>query len=441
MCADRRPRILVEPSDYTFHNLGDIAMLETAIDRLASLWPSVGILVLTDDPRGLRRHRGTTGVVQPLDRAIKDDWLAHDARREAPVARDRIAGRALTSGRGLSYRWPILGRRFRHPLGRSFGEQVAAADLILVSGMGGITDWFEEYSLDLLETVALAQWYGRPTALMGQGIGPIDRPRLLARCREVLAQVDLIALREGRTATPLLASLGVPEDRVMITGDDAVEAAFARRPPSLGPHLGLNVRVGWYSGVDDGLVERLGTIISASVLRLAARVVSVPVSRTPGEEDDVTFRRLLGGDRGDHHRDDDVSTPAGLIARIGTCRVVVTGSYHAGVFALAQGIPSICLVGSSYYDAKFEGLAELFGKGAVVVRIDDRLETELPRQLERLWLAAERLRPGLLGAAKAQIRAGHTAYERLVTLVERGARGRPELWRTPLSTIARRGGS
>ena len=38
--------------------------------------------------------------------------------------------------------------------------------------------------------------------------------------------------------------------------------------------------------------------------------------------------------------------------------VEVTGSYHAGVFALAQGIPVVGLLQSAYYEQKFIGHSE-----------------------------------------------------------------------------------
>src|SRR4051794_6870813 len=47
-------RILVEPSDYTFRNLGDLTLLRAAVSRLAGLWPNAAIKVMTDVPDELR---------------------------------------------------------------------------------------------------------------------------------------------------------------------------------------------------------------------------------------------------------------------------------------------------------------------------------------------------------------------------------------------------
>ena len=53
-----------------------------------------------------------------------------------------------------------------------------AADLVLATGMGGITDVFPGYAYELLETLDSAHRLGAVTAMMGQGMGPIDDCRL-----------------------------------------------------------------------------------------------------------------------------------------------------------------------------------------------------------------------------------------------------------------------
>src|ERR1700733_2477511 len=53
--SDGPVRLLVEPSDYLLRNVGDMAMMQIAIERLAALWPDAAIQVLTDDPQTLRK--------------------------------------------------------------------------------------------------------------------------------------------------------------------------------------------------------------------------------------------------------------------------------------------------------------------------------------------------------------------------------------------------
>jgi colanic acid/amylovoran biosynthesis protein len=70
--------------------------------------------------------------------------------------------------------------------------------------MGGVTDAFPRFASELLEVLGLAIAMGRPTAMLGQGMGPLENALLRQRAGAVLPQVDLIALHEERMGgTPL----------------------------------------------------------------------------------------------------------------------------------------------------------------------------------------------------------------------------------------------
>ena len=115
------------------------------------------------------------------------------------------------------------------------------------------------------------------------------------------------------------------------------------------------------------------------------------------------------------------ATPADVVRQIGRCRSVVTGSYHAGVFALSQGIPIVAVTKSSYYDQKFAGLADQFGAGCHVV---DLRVPGWPERLRSLVVAAhadaDATRDQLLDAASHQVEQGRAAYARLAPLVRGG---------------------
>jgi colanic acid/amylovoran biosynthesis protein len=99
-----------------------------------------------------------------------------------------------------------------------------------------------------------------------------------------------------------------------------------------------------------------------------------------------------------------------LIARVGTCRIVVTGSYHAGVFALSQGIPAVCVFNCEYYENKFRGLAAQFGVGCTVIgKSSEDFTASLVDSIIEAWENAEHWRPPLLEAARAQVEAGQVA--------------------------------
>ena len=55
-----------------YKNMGDVAMLQVAVDRLLSLWPDARIEVLTDSPSNLARY---CPGAKPLPRAGCECWV------------------------------------------------------------------------------------------------------------------------------------------------------------------------------------------------------------------------------------------------------------------------------------------------------------------------------------------------------------------------------
>jgi polysaccharide pyruvyl transferase WcaK-like protein len=177
-----------------------------------------------------------------------------------------------------------------------------------------------------------------------------------------------------------------------------------------------------YAGIDEKTVNALRDVLRAAIERMHARALPVPISHRHGGLDARTNRTLLRDIEPDSDGGATLRTSRDVIRQVGRCRVVVTGSYHAGVFALAQGLPVVALVNSMYYADKFRGLADMFGGGCEIVSVgDDSFGSALSDAIARTWASAEQVRPGLLAAAATQVQLGHDAYRELESLVEQPA--------------------
>ena len=421
----RRPfRILVEPSDFVLLNAGDSAMMQIALARLTAIWPDAVIQVLTDDPDQLAVY---CPQVQPLLAAGRHAWIRSG---ESNPALDR---RLLDRGKALFGSF----RRKLRPIGDSsakrlarlnttsvttaqsdavncYLEAVRRADLVIATGMGGITDTFPEYAFGLLRALDLAVNSGAMTAMVGQGMGPLERPDLVAIAERVLPKVDFMFLREGLYGLPLLKRLGVNPDRVVVTGDDAIELAHRRHPPVLGNCLGINLQA---RVILCSRPQRSRKIAHTNHERYRAPKVFPNLSArfsARGRIRFAVFRRPLG-------RRGDLSQSAAGINNSATthrsdrrCRLVIVGSYHAAVFALAQGVSAIGLAGNAYYIQKFEGLADQFGAGCEVIKFHENgFEEKLKSTAVRMWNMADVVRPQLLARAVQQLVASKSAYESL----------------------------
>jgi polysaccharide pyruvyl transferase WcaK-like protein len=429
-------RVLVENGEYWLNNKGDQAILDVSVRRCAERWPKARIGVLSSAPRLLQAYQpaaepiwferggawkgrgpiGLPGVADVLDRL--------GPSRTGPMLNgwDAVVARAARIRRRTSPS-PQEGGRALHRDGGTLPDALAEASGVLAIGGGYLTDIDRPQTgrtLDLLE-YAIAQRI--PTAMIGQGIGPLEDADLRERASRILPAVGLIALREGLRGPALLRDLGVHEDRAMVTGDDAVELGYELRQNRLGTAIGVCLRIAEYSPV--------GAVTRAAVrrgLRAAAREHRAPfapviISEYGAEDRRATMPLVEGA---------EVLPPPGrfasareLIHRVGGCRVMVTGAYHAAVFAMSQGIPVVGLSSSRYYDDKFEGLADMFGCGLELVRFSadadaDGVEERLLTAISALWRAAPDLRVPLLDRATHQIELSREAFGRAAKLIETG---------------------
>jgi polysaccharide pyruvyl transferase WcaK-like protein len=375
-------RILIYPSSFNTLNLGDVAMLQVAVRRLRALVPRASIRVFTEDPEGLQRH---CPEVQPFE------W------------RD-----------GVWFGGPLTRLRFRQ-VWNAFRDSLRQSDLLVISGAGGLTDHAHWWSKRALRLVEWAAKFGKPAVFFSLGLGPLTHPDLIAQARLALPRARLIALREARTGPLLAQSLGVAPSCIVVTGDDAVEMAYETRADGLDSGLGVNLRVSRSAAIDWAWVERIRPVLETLAHLHAAPLLPLPISLHSGDSNDPEVLRALIGDQA-QDAIDRVRTPLDVIRQAAACRVVVTGAYHAAVFALSQGIPAVCLTRSAYFSTKFFGLAGMFPEGCSVLQLDQEgFEERLTAAVEASWSEAERLRAPLLEAAAKQVELGRAAYRRALS--------------------------
>lgn len=409
--ATSGPRIVIDPSSHHLLNAGDVAMLQVCVERLRANLPTAQLAVLTTAPELLREH--CPGVT-PLPAAGR---YALTGRDRPALPRPRQLARAALSRAGR--------RLARHePAARTFVEALLSADLLLLSGRGGLTDAFPEETDAMLGELEIAERIGLPVALVGQGIGPLEDARARSRMAAILPGAAFVSLREGRTGPALLAAIGVARERVAVTGDDAIELAFRQRPTALGKAFGLNVRVADYAGVANAAARRIGALTGSFARERGVDVVTIGISSHPHEDESAAPQGagVVAAPR---------AMPRAAIAAAGSCRMLVAGSYHAAVFALAQGVAVVGVAASPYYVDKLFGLRERFGDGCRVVTVDglddgDAAVGELTAEVARQWEAAPALRDRLLAAAEHQVELSRAAHARAAaSIATSGAPTRP----------------
>ena len=409
-------RILVISGTDNCGNMGDLAMLQAAVQRLKTLWPGARVRVLTRAPGALKAQ---CPDVEPAPLRGAKRWLRVGAlpqwffphvrperRRHFPISVNRL--------------WRLGGWLYPPDcrLARQFAEALFNSDLLALSGCGLMTDVFEYAALRVLDVFATAIQCDIPTVMLGQGFGPIRSARLRNRALEVLPRVNAIFIRDPYASRSLLEQLGVPEGKIFVTGDDAIGPAFHNHRAGRRTHLGVNLRLAKYSALDDKILEQVREVLVGKAWQFQTRLAGIPITCSNADSDVQTLERLLPSPQNNGNGVKNPVTPLEIIRQTSNCRVVVTSSYHAGVFALSQGIPVAAIVQSEYYRDKFHGLAGQFGAGCVLLRADDRgFAGKLGTTVDGLWHDADALRPGLLAAAEQQMQAARNAYAQLPSMI------------------------
>jgi polysaccharide pyruvyl transferase WcaK-like protein len=398
-------RILVDHDGYDLLNLGGVAMLQGCVTRLRREWPDAEIKVIAHAPARLEQYCPGTA---PIGRTFADAPYVQVLPRKVRLASEqlwRIAGPRLCDRLGRDDRrdgWP-----------RTAIEAVRWADVVVAAGGGYLTDTWWWHAAGVLSLLSSAQCLGKPTAMFGQGIGPLHGRALRLIACQVLPRLAALGLREEVTSPALALACGARRDVITMTGDDAIEV-IPDTAPNEASALGFNIRAADYSGIGRETSATIGACVVAAARELRAPIIGLPVSRYANSCDLAAITECL--ERGRPGIDvalPDLSSPAELMFVAASCRAVVTGSYHAAVYGLAQGIPAVCLSKSRYYDAKFAGLSALFPEACQVVSLADHDAARRLRQAILLaWFLPAGIRSAARDAAARQRTSGRAAYER-----------------------------
>ncbi len=413
--------MLIECSTYRLNNLGDIAMLQTLSRRILGRYPNAALRVITSDPDGVS---ALIPGAQPLVVGDRREWSLLRLL-SAPENRSSLASLVLLEDEewrrdpaAMSRALESAGRQRAAATRLEWLRAIQASDAVIAMGGGYFSEAFADHAAGVLQTLGEAVRAGKSAAIVGCGFEPVEDPLLRAVAADILPRLDLIGCREGRTSPAVLRSYGVSADSIHITGDDGLEIAHLALQADLGNAIGVNIRSAAYAGIavetDHAIVEKLRSGLQIASAALGAELVSLPISLYEPSDSDAIAALLPTA------RNDSRNTLDALFASLCRCRVVVTGSYHAAVFALAQGIPVVALARSTHYRLKMAGLLDLFDAGSPLDLEDAGLSELLASAVRRAWEEAPAQRAARLRQARNLIEAGSRAYDFLFEMIQDG---------------------
>lgn len=329
---------------YGYNNLGDEAILTAIVQQLRALEPGLGIVALSGDPAKTSRALGVESI--------------HRLDMPGIMQALRRASLFISGGGSL---------------------------LQDVTGLGSVP-----YYLGL---VKMAQLFGVRTMFLGQGIGPLNLPTSRWMVGQVARQLDAIAVRD-QGSRELLASCGVPLDRIALTADPvlALDPAPAERVDAIWQGLGLEpgkpviaVAIRPWSDWFERQLKAFSAVLAQQATSWGAQILLLPFHRPDDEALNAELRYCLET-RPEEHRPhvvelEEALKPDEMIGLLSRIDLLVGMRLHALIMAAASAVPSVGLV----YDPKVRAFAELAGFPTIssVQALED--SGQLDAVLTRVW--------------------------------------------------------
>lgn len=422
--SDSNVNVLIDNGAYTMRNVGDIAMLQACVDRIRTRYPDCSVSVLTSCPELLELFCPGTKAIHPAGR---DAWYAP---KRVTAKMENAFGRSLSKillaveGAYRTYAPRIFDHHLKlsyannHLMQRRIEEYRIAflsANMVVAAGGGYLNDLNPIQTENTLRMISDAKKRNSRTALFGQGLGPMRNEKLLMYLKNACRPPSVVALREGLSGVSLLRTLGLDIHETLVTGDDSIEMSFNSLPEELGSDLGISLRKIGYSGLTEEHLKSIRDVLKTLQQALSTEIVPIPISLNEWEDDASVLSKLCEGHLQQSSEHCEIHSPQQAIRLAGRCRLVISGTYHASVFAMSQGIPALCLYASEYYHDKLKGLQSQFGIGCELVDLNSpNFEELIYDTATNLWNESEKLRTGLLKQATCQIEQSLAAYQRLL---------------------------
>jgi polysaccharide pyruvyl transferase WcaK-like protein len=417
-------KILVDHGAY--ENFGDLAMLETAVERLRGIegaelhvqvsplsWPwgnvrSVDYHVLAPG-WVLKRAASAMDPVQPIRRKLE---------QAAGSWRNKVFDRV---GRGARAGMPLVragGRR------RALARWCEDYDALFIAGGGDMNDVFPDALWRCCALINAFAAQRKPVFLSGQQLGPMRHGASLRLLQAALRGTTFVGVREPTESLELCVDAGLDATRMAMTGDDSlglqaagwdtVESLLARSGVTRGEFIAVNVRIGDYTSVSQRQLGDIAALLGRLAQDSGRRLLAVPISVAEGDSDVVAAEQLRQQPGCEELRIlEHTSLSAALLKGVlGSAYAAIGMSYHFGTFALSHGVPAIALHTGDYYGQKAKGLSGFWGDERLALAIEE-LGADALNRVQAVF-GDESLRAHLEVRVRDAVQEWQAAFERNV---------------------------
>ena len=367
--------LVADVGGLTDFHAGDEAILTARLAWIRKAFPGMRPLLLSEDPAYTAKKHQCGAVQEPqLPPGFEEKQWFFRVHRHAPsLAREHLLRQM--------------------PGARATLQALRECGLLYICGGGNLRSAYRRL-LWLRSLLAMhAQAHHIPVVVTGVQIGPDLAPDERRVLSQWMPRCAIVGMRDDGASWRLARELGIPDDRLIMTGDDALD--LEARPPSTDvkritdrPAIGLSLHQQDNSVSRPEFLSQLTQVLKPWLQACASDVVFLPhrYSVKP-ERDDVRLAReliqALGGSMTCHDAADTDGDEQVLKHLTGKCQFLLTTQFHAAVFAMSQGIPVCAIAQDGYTAEKLNGLFKYLG---LETRALNWRAPDLGAKIQAAWL-------------------------------------------------------
>lgn len=261
-------------------------------------------------------------------------------------------------------------------------EELKSSDLLFYSGGGYMTGKTQSRLWDSMFFISIASVLDVPVVLSGQTIGVWNGKFNKRLAKWGLSKARIISVRDPEDSITALKSIGLQEDNILVTCDDALNCSIADidTVKETLSKSGLSekdqknyvvVNIHYWSVKPGEARERLLSRVKLIIDHIVSQgrsVVLIPM--VPGDIETLKDYQQRYSDPSVHllSYEFDFKVVRGVIAQATLC---ITMKHHPIIFAIGEKVPVISLAYSDYYEHKNGGALRLFGLQSHNLLFDD----------------------------------------------------------------------
>ncbi|MFD0870459.1 polysaccharide pyruvyl transferase CsaB [Paenibacillus residui] len=275
-----------------------------------------------------------------------------------------------------------------------------------------------------LAIIKLAQWFGKPTFVYSQGIGPVRRKMFYSWISRVYNKCQYLSVRDSESAE-LLAQMGIRGERVEVVPDPVMgltprDNGSLRNPSETGrPVVGVSVR---YWKEDRSELRKLAECLGRLEEERGIEIRFLPFHLPDDERASLDVMDWMNAKgKPNVHIVRDVIHPQDMLAQVGQCDLLIGMRLHSLIYAASQYVP---VIGISY-DPKIDQFLHRLGMEAAgstdhmdVPKILEEVDRLLRGKMQ--WIESKRL---LIDQLKE---AAHRPAEHILSLMQESKRALKE---------------